>query len=85
MQMPFSRLAIFAVAPAGLMQLRYENWQRSVQILEAGAVFTVCMTLNLQKMRLVRQLWHYTTFTVEKTTKTGPACSVWLFLNFIDL
>ena len=39
----------------------------------AGAVFTACVT---EGERLVRQLWHYTPFTVEKTSKRGPACSV---------
>ena len=56
-------------------QSRCENWQRLVQILVAGAVFTVCVTPT-EGERLVRQLWHYTPFTLEKTSKTGPACSV---------
>ena len=38
----------------------------------AGAVFTACVT---EGERLVRQLWHYTPITVEKS-KRGPACSV---------
>ena len=36
----------------------------------------VCDTEPTEGERLVRQLWHYTPFTVEKTSKTGPACSV---------
>ena len=32
-------------------------------------------TKKAEGERLVRQ-WHYTPFTVEKTSKTGPACSV---------
>ena len=92
MQMPFSRLAEsalfcanFAVAPAGLICLACAILL-AVTVCKLTAfsadfggrcgIYGVCDTEPTEGERLVRQLWHYTPFTVEKTSKTGPACSV---------
>ena len=59
MQMPFSQKArCFALTLLSPLRVWFawhvqyfwrENWQRLVQILVAGAVFTACVTLNLQR------------------------------------
>ena len=36
----------------------------------------VCDSKPTEGERLVRQLWHYTPFSLEKNRKTGPAFSV---------
>ena len=92
MQMPFSRLAEsalfcanFAVASAGLIclactiLLAVTVWKLTAFSADFGGrcgIYGVCDTEPAEGERLVRQLWHYTPFTVEKTSKTGPACSV---------
>ena len=89
LKMPFSRLqkarwlfcANFAVAPAGLIclacaiLLAVTVWKLTAFSADFGGrcgIYGVCDT----EPTLVWQLWHYTPFTVEKTSKTGPACSV---------
>ena len=92
MQMPFSRLAEsalfcanFAVTPAGLIclacviLLAVTVWKLTAFSADFGGtcgIYGMCDTEPTEGERLVRQLWHYTPFTVEKTSKTGPACSV---------
>ena len=54
------------------------SWQRLFVADFGGrcSIYGVCDTEPTEGERSVRQLWHYTPFTVEKTSKTGPACSV---------
>ena len=77
--------ANFAVAPAGLIclacaiLLAVTAWKLTAFSADFGGrcgIYGVCDTEPTEGERLVRQLWHYTPFTVEKTSKTGPACSV---------
>ena len=88
----FSRLAEsalfcanFAVAPAGLIclicaiLLAVTVWKLTAFSADFGGrcgIYGVCDTEPTEGERLVRQLWHYMPFTLEKTSKTGPACSV---------
>ena len=93
MRMPFSRLAEsalfcanFVVAPAGLIclacaiLLAVTVWKLTAFSTDFGGrcgIYGVCDTEPTEGERLVRQLWHYTPFTVEKPAKQVQrvACS----------
>ena len=92
MQMLFFRLAEsalfcanFAVALAGLIclacaiVLAVTVWKLTAFSADFGgkcSIYGVRDTEPTEGKRLVRQLWHYTPFTVEKTSKAIAACSV---------
>ena len=69
-----------AVAPADLICLACAILLAVLTAFSADfggrcGIYGVCDTEPIEGERLVGQLWHYTPFTVEKTSKTGPACS----------